>query len=206
VESEDAARLLAPSGRLSRFEQDAIWNRIVATRTPWWRRPTLQLSAGLVIAAAVFALVIVTRPAPHTEELTPRGDASLALTLRCGAREPGVCLPGDRLGFDFGATDTRHYVALFARSPSGTAIWYVPADDGSVSLSLAEHTQSGVLDVAAVIDASYAPGRYELFAIVSPRPLSRAEIRGYARGDVLIPPPDVRIETRELVVNQEQQP
>jgi hypothetical protein len=60
-----------------------------------------------------------------------------------------------------------------------------------------------VLDRVAVIDDTYAPGTYELFAVVSPQPLTRADIRAFAQGNRLVAPPEVRIESRTFVLREE---
>ena len=124
--------------------------------------------------------------------------------IRCGEREPGQCQLGDRLVFDFGSAPPPGYVALFARAESGKVIWYVPSDEGAASAALATHTVAGVLDSVAVIDETYEPGRYEVFTIVSPRPLQRAEIRGFAQSDRLVAPSDIHVVTRSFVVRGEE--
>jgi hypothetical protein len=193
---------------LSRVEKEAIWGRIEAARAPWWRRRATRLgAAGLASAIATVVVVLaVTSMRPPADELTPRGAGATPLALRCSAdREPGDCRRGDRLVFDFGTNEAQGYVALFARSPAGTVIWYVPADDATASISLADHSSAGVLDTAAVIDDSYEPGRYELFAVISERPLSRADIRGFERGDRLVAAAGAQIETRAFVVTVEEE-
>lgn len=208
MKHEDAARALAPAGRLSRLEKEAIWTRIEATRTPWWRRRTTHIGAVGLASAIATVVVVLTMTSLHrpADELTPRGAAGVPLALRCGAdREPGDCRRGDRLVFDFGAAPPRGYIALFARSPGKNVIWYAPADDETASVAIAEHVSAGVLDTAAVIDSSYGPGRYELFAIISERPLARSDIRELARGDRLVAAPGVQIETRSFVVTIEEE-
>jgi hypothetical protein len=63
------------------------------------------------------------------------------------------------------------------------------------------HAAGGVLDTAIVLDG-YAPGKYELYAVVSDAPLLRAEIHSFAHGDQLIAPPGVHIETRTFTVQE----
>jgi hypothetical protein len=155
----------------------------------------------------VVVVLAVSSTRPPADDLTPRGASGVPLALRCSTdREPGDCRRGDRLVFDFGAGEPRGYVALFARSPAGAVIWYVPTDEGGASVAVADHATAGVLDTAAVIDGSYAPGRYELFAVISERPLSRAAIRGFERGDRLVAGAGVQIETRAFVVTAEEAP
>jgi hypothetical protein len=203
VKLEDAARALGPPGRLSRFEKDAILARVEGSRGGWLRRHRLPLTAALSAAAAIAVALIVLVPATRREELTARGSAGVTLVVRCADRDPGECRPGDRLAFDFGSAPPAGYVALFARAASGTVIWYSPADEDSASVELSTHATQGMLDRVAVIDASYLPGTYDLFAVISPQPLSRAEIRTFAKGEHLVAPAGVHIETRTFVIREE---
>lgn len=203
---EDAARALGPPGRLSRFEQDAILARVEASRGSWLRRHRAHAGAAFAAVAAVaVALIVVVPSKPASDELTARGSAAFTLVIRCGERDPGECRPGDRLAFDFGGTPPAGYGALFARAATGTVIWYLPADEATPSVDLTVHAKQGMLDRVAVIDASYAPGTYELFAVVAPRPLSRADIRAFAQGDRLVAPAGVQIESRTFVIREEPQ-
>ena len=204
MQLEDAARTLAPPGRLARQEKEAIWARIATARRPWWQRRTVRAgTAALAGAVAACALVLVR---PHgtpdrADGFTARGSAGIALTLRCSTtREPGDCRIGDHLAFDFGAVLPASHVALFARRADGTVIWYAPADETGATVPLADHAIAGVLDAAAIIDASYVPGPYELFAVLADRPLSRADIRGFERDGRLVPPPGIRVEVRAFTV------
>jgi hypothetical protein len=200
VKREDLARVLGPPGQLSRVEKDAIWQQ-VRPRRPWWRPRFVVPLAGAVAAAAAVLVVVVARPAHEADTFVARGGSSdVRLVLRCGAdREPGTCRRGDHLTFDFIEPGAGH-LALFARSPSGVVIWYAPSDETGASLALATHAPAGVLDVAAVIDDSYAPGRYDVTAVLSPQPLTRADIRALEAGGVLASPPGGAIETRSFVV------
>ena len=200
---EDAARALGPPGRLSRVEKDAILARVEASRSSWLRRHRAGLGAGLAAALAAAVALVVLLPRDRQDELTPRGANKMTLVVRCGDRDPGDCHLGDRLAFDFGTSPPAGYAALFARSETGKVIWYLPADEATPSIDLTDHLKQGMLDRVAVIDTSYAPGRYELYAVVSPRPLSRADSRAFAQGDGLVAPADVRIETRTFVIREE---
>jgi hypothetical protein len=203
VKLEDAARALGPPGRLSRFEKDAILARVEVSRGGWLRRHRVAVAAGLSTALALAVALIVVTPTTHRDELTARGSAGVTLVVRCADRDPGECRPGDRLVFDFGGAPPPGYVALFARAASGTVIWYLPADENAPSVDLTLHANQGPLDRVAVIDATYLPGTYELFAVISPSPLSRAEIRSFAQGDRLVAPSGVHIETRTFVIREE---
>jgi hypothetical protein len=196
VETEDLARLLAPAGALSRMEKDAIFERVIGQQRPWYRRRAWFIGAGALVAAACALLLL--RPHAQTSTLTARGSDGVTLVVHCGSLAPGTCAPGDRLMLDFGSTPPDGYVALFARTPSGEVIWYAPpADSASIPLRAA----GGVLDTAIVLDG-YAPGTYQLFAVMSDAPLLRAEIRSFARGDQLVAPPGVRLETRTFTVQE----
>lgn len=193
---EDAARALGPPGRLSRIEKDAILARVEAGRAGWYRRRRVQVGAAALALTVAAATLFVVRPHETPAELTARGVEKVTLVIRCGDRAPGDCRMGDRIVFDFGSAAPSGYVALFARSRAGDVIWYLPGDESQPSIALATNAPSGVLDTVAVIDDSYTPGRYELFAVISRQPLSRADIRGFARGDQLVPSAGVHIETR----------
>lgn len=205
MKRESAARLLGPAGRLSSLEKDAILDRIETRNRAWISRHWGALSTATLAAAAVAVLFVVWpsgTSGPST--LAARGSASLPLVIRCGEREPGLCQPGDRLTFDFGTSVPDGYVALFSRGESGKVIWYVPAQEETASVAVAAHTTGGLLDTVAVIDDAYPPGRYEVFAIVSPRPLSRTQIRAFAQGDRLVVPPDLHIETRSFEIRSKE--
>jgi hypothetical protein len=203
VKLEDAARALGPPGRLSRLEKDAILARVEASRGGWLRRHRAMLGAALGAAVAASVALVILVPRQQRDELTPRGVEQMTLVVRCGDREPGDCLTGDRLAFDFGTSPPAGYAALFARSEAGKVIWYLPTDEATPSVDLTAHIKQGMLDRVAVIDQTYTPGRYQLYAIVSPRPLSRAEIRAFAQGERLVAPADVSIETRTFVIREE---
>jgi hypothetical protein len=178
--------------------------RIEASRGTWVRRHRLHLASAfgaVAVLAVALVLVVPTKRAP--DQLTARGTKGFTLVIRCSDREPGECRPGDRLAFDLGGAPVAGYAALFARSPTGKVIWYLPADEGAPSVELGVHARQGMLDRVAVIDESYTPGTYELFALVSPGPLTRAQIRAFAQGDRLVPPPDVQTETRTFVIREE---
>lgn len=200
---EDAARALGPPGRLSRVEKDAILERIEASRRGWLRRHRAALAAGVSAAAALAVALLVIVPRASRNDLTPRGTAEMTLVVRCGERDPGDCRPGDRLAFDFGGAPPAGYAALFARGQTGTVIWYLPADESATSVDLTAHLNEGILDRAAVLDHSYTPGHYELFAVISSRPLTRADIRAFAQGEQLVAPAGVHIETRSFVIREE---
>jgi hypothetical protein len=208
MKREDAARLLGPPGRLSRVEKDAIFQRIDgrigAGGRSWFSRHRNALVAATLAVSAAAVLFLVWPARSSTSELVARGSAEVPLVIRCGEREPGQCQRGDRLAFDFGSAPPAGYVALFSRAESGKVIWYVPSDEGSASVALAQHTVAGLLDSVAVIDETYEQGRYEVFAVVSPRPLSRAEIRGFAQSDRLVAPSDIQIVTRSFVIRGEE--
>ncbi len=207
MKRENAARLLGPAGRLSSLEKEAILDRIAAGNRSWLARHRGALSAATVaVAAAAILFVVWPSGASGPSTMTARGNASLPLVLRCGAREPGQCERGDRLAFDFGSALPAGYVALFARSESGQVFWYVPAEEETASVAVAAHTSAGVLDTVAVLDDAYAPGRYEVFAVVSPRPLSRTEIRAFAEGDRLVAPPGIQIESRSFEIRSKESP
>jgi len=188
VKRENLARALARPDRLSRLEKEAIWQRVDTRLTAWWRRRVVWSSAGALAVAATVTIVMATKREPK-ETWQERGTSAVTLTLRCNpARSPGDCRRGDRLVFDFDA-ERDGYVALFARAPDGTVLWYVPGD--------------GVLETAALLDARYVPGRYEVVVLLSERPLSRGDIKSFARDGQLVPPHDVRIATRVFVVAEE---
>jgi hypothetical protein len=186
------------------LEKDALLARIESARGGWPRRHRSHLTAGFAAVAVAVALVIMvparTGPVP---ELTARGAAGFTLVVRCGDREPGECRAGDRLVFDFGAEPPAGHAALFARVAAGQIIWYLPADEAAPGVDLSVRANQGVLDRVAVIDDTYAPGTYELFAVVSPQPLTRADIRAFAQGNRLVAPPEVRIESRTFVLREE---
>lgn len=200
---EDAARALGPPGRLSRVEKDAILERVDASRSGWLRRHRAAVAAGFAAAAGIAVALLVVMPRASREDLTPRGSADMTLVVRCGDRQPGECRIGDRLAFDFGSAPPPGYAALFARSDAGKVIWYLPSDEAAPSVDLTTHVKQGMLDRVAVIDASYAPGRYQLYAVVSSQPLSRADIRAFAQGEQLVAPAGVHIETRTFVIGEE---
>ena len=205
MKREDAARLLGPPGRLSRVEKDAIFERIDARGRSWFSRHRNALVAATFAASAAAVLFLVwPAQTSSTSGLVARGSEDMMFVIRCGEREPGQCQRGDRLAFDFGFEPPAGYVALFSRSESGKVIWYVPSDEGTASVELAKHTFAGLLDSVAVIDATYEPGRYEVFAVVSPRPLQRAEIRAFAQNDRLVAPSDIQIVTRSFVIRGEE--
>ncbi len=205
MKPEDAARALGPPGRLSRFEKEAIFARVHAGRVSWFRRRRVQLAASVFAAAMVAAVaLVVVIPTSREAEYTARGAESSTLVIRCGERDAADCRVGDRIVFDFGSKHPDLYVSLFARSEQGTVIWYLPSEEAMPSIALATNATAGVLDTVAVIDDTYVPGRYELFAVMSNRPLSRAEIRSFADSDRLVAPPGVDITTRAFVVRGEE--
>lgn len=201
----DAARALGPPGRLSRYEQDAILARVEASRTGWLRRHQAHLGAAFAVVAVAVALILIVPSTSSGDKLTARGRAGFSLVLRCGERDPGECRLGDRLAFDFGGAPPAGFGAMFARAETGRIIWYLPADEETPSVDLTLHAKHGVFDSVAVIDATYAPGTYELFAVVSPQPLSRAEIRAFAQSERLVAPAGVQIENRTFVIREETQ-
>jgi hypothetical protein len=84
------------------------------------------------------------------------------------------------LWFDFGAAPGARYFAAFARSGSGTVIWYFPASASDHSIDLRERLHKGVLDQVVEIDAAYPSGAYEMYGVLSDTPLSRDEVRRMA--------------------------
>lgn len=207
MHDHDIARLLGPAGKLSRLEKEAIFDTVaagLAPALPWWRRGRVAIGAACAIAGlAVLAIVLglgSRSGSPSQATLAARGEGGATMIVRCGAHPADECASGDRLTFDFGSTPPQGNLGLFARAPDGTIVWYLPGDDATPTLALAGHTPGGVLDTVVELDRRYTPGRYQLFAIVSDVPMTRADIRALAVGDRLVPRPGVNIVDRTFVV------
>lgn len=163
------ARLLTGKRGLSRPEKEAIFARVLTrttSRRGRFRWPALILTLSTA-TAAMFLLFRSPRPA----EFQARGGARASFRIACLA---GPCRTGGKLLFEVSALPGG-YFAAFARRTDGTIIWYFPDRETGESVSVLG--AGGELGRAVVLGPEHVPGEYQVFGMVSPRPLSRADVR-----------------------------
>ena len=177
AEDDRLARLLSGRPGLSRPEKEEILDAVLAEVAPQEevaeRRGWFGVVGALVAAAAALVLVLVPGPAPEEETLTARGAGDKpVLTVVCAATsEAGRCNRGGELLFELADARRWRHAAVFAFREDDTVIWY--DDDAAL-----EHDGATVLlPLRAKLGADHPPGRYDVAAVLSTRPLDRATIR-----------------------------
>jgi hypothetical protein len=197
------ARLLSGRNRLTRWEKDVIFARVMGKTAPrrTMRWPTLAL--GLAGAAAAFVLLpwgLRGHERAAEDGFASRGGASAAgLGLVCSGQPSSICRLGQTLMFDLQDSHYR-YFAAFARRDDGRVIWYFPEAPTGRSVDLRERSSAGVLDRGISLDATHGAGRYQVYGIYSAAPLSRDDIKARFQpgsGDL---GPETSVATRELLV------
>jgi hypothetical protein len=184
LDDRTIARLLSKKNLPSVLEKEAIFERILerveaekdgetarTTRFAWvW-------ALGLAAAAAVALLWWAPAREPPAE-LAARGagdEHGVALELSCG-RAAAPCRVSGSLAFELGPAPSTLYFAAFARRADGTIIWYFPEADAP-SLKVSASTAPHVLERAVTLGPEHTPGNYELFALFSKQPLTRAQLK-----------------------------
>lgn len=175
MKDRDLARLLSGRAEPSVLEKEAMLDRILTEVEPQRRSRRLRwLWAAPALAAAALWLLI---PRFALDEFAARGpNPPLAsfhvICLETGA--VGTCPSGGTLAFEVDPR-ARGFIAVLARATDGRVIWYLPPADGK-SWPLRE-AREGVLRHGIKLGSAQPVGRYEVIALLSERPLDRAEIR-----------------------------
>lgn len=177
------SRLLSGRPGLSRPEKEEILDAVlVASAEP---EPVPQrhgwLGVFVALAVGVGAVLVLSMPAPPPEpaSFTARGRATgPQLTAVCAATDvAGTCSTGGELLFELADANAFTHVALFAFREDGTAIWYAPDDEAGQGLALERDVAMALLPRRVTLGPEHTPGRYTVAAVLSTRPLQRAEIR-----------------------------
>ncbi|HVY28173.1 MAG TPA: hypothetical protein VHB79_16560 [Polyangiaceae bacterium] len=201
------ARLLSRKNLPSVLEKEAIFERIhervLAEAAPQGAgRPARFVwvwALGLAVAAAIALVWQGREPAP---ELAARGDGDangVALELSCG-RAATPCRAAGSLAFELGPAPSTLYFAAFARRTDGTIIWYFPESGaGAVGLKVSAAAAPRVLERSVTFGPEHTAGQYELFALLSKQPLTRAQLKA-ALGPDLSGGPELRVLRRSFEV------
>lgn len=205
MQPKELARLLSGRNEPSVLEKEAAFatlSRLLVS--PRSRQRTLAAVLGGILslsgaaAAIAFFLPLASHP-PDNEEFATRGptDRSPALRLACIAADTSEvpCRVGGTLTFEVSKVpETARFFAAFARRPDGAVLWYFPEPAGrSMELKPTPH----LLSQAVRLGAPHVPGDYEVFAVFSSEPMTRAEIKA-ALGTNLTPTGPVVLVKRRL--------
>lgn len=183
LDDRTIARLLSKKNLPSVLEKEAIFERIherVSQAEPGSARPVRFVWVwALGLAAAAAAALLWLGPAREPPaELAARGagdEHGVALELSCG-RAAAPCRVSGSLAFELGPAPSTLYFAAFARRADGTIIWYFPEAE-AVGLKVSPSTAPHVLERAVTLGPEHTPGNYELFALFSKQPLTRAQLK-----------------------------
>ena len=109
-----------------------------------------------------------------------------------------ICSPGDILAFEIRMTPPCRYFSAAALSPDGVLIWYFPSDTETSQLV----EDKGVVQRGIVIGSEHGPGEYQLFAIFSHGPLTKADARFCIEDPIAAKPikPKVRVKSFSVIV------
>ena len=188
---KDLDRLLAGGARLSRPEREAILgdvlDRVGAAEPQRQQTGWFGIFAALAVAAALLlALGVSLRAGPGESErddvFTARGvDAGPQLTLVCKRGEIfGPCSNRSELMLELASLGEWTHVGVFARGPDDTVIWYEPGPEGRTTpLPTKPEAHTVLLPRRVDLSENHPPGRYEVTAVLSRAPLSRADIKSF---------------------------
>jgi len=144
--------------------------------------------AGGALAATLALLVVYGVPrylGTGNDEFVSRGGGSQKglFKMVCVATHPdgaqisprpgSSCRRGDTLVFRLRPGADERYFSAAALGPNGLLIWYFPSETRA-SLFIAE---GGVSQHGIVLDVTHPAGRYRVFGVFSPEPLSREVLR-----------------------------
>lgn len=183
-ESHQLARLLSGRPGLSRPEKEEILEAVLDRVQP--EAPESSWSHGwlgvvLAMASAALALVLIPRSIPplDNDEFTARGtNRGPQLSAICAATSvPGRCAQGGELLFELADGAAWSHIAMFAFRSDGAVIWYAPDEPAGVSLTLEHEGRIVLLPKKITLGSEHVPGRYDVVAVLSTRPLDRAAIR-----------------------------
>lgn len=191
------ARLLSGDpAKLTNFEKERVLRGVFSAlqtgaaptrraRSPWFSR----VGAVLAIAAAA-SLFMVMMPSRQDDGLAPRGEDAHTFRIRCTPPSEGSCRQTDTLLFELEVAPLPYFAAV-AKGPGGDLFWYVPANTDAQSIATEGHMRRGLLDLGVPLAEAHQPGLYDVFGILSVRPLTRTEIReriatGVSDRDVIV--------------------
>lgn len=205
-----AARLLSGRRGLSRQDKEDVLEAVLGHASDLAPVEPPSTSRwgwiGILGALAAASLVLVIAPrAVHRSpegEFTARGGTSEpGLTVLCSEGfTPGECAEGRSLVFEVADRGGWTHVGLFAERPDGAILWYVP-EAGGRSIALELEGEMSLVPREVELGSEHPPGEYTLVAVLSRRPLTRAEIRHAAeRSGKVLAPPGIRVLERKLTI------
>jgi hypothetical protein len=183
--SKELARLLSGRNEPSVLEKEALFARVFRNTSPsarsTWR--AWGLSFGLItsVAGGMTAAIMLRRPAESTSlatEFESRGGGGQAPSVRlaCVDETKEVpCALGRTLTFQVAQIPaTSRYFASFSRRSDGVVLWYFPTPEGrSEPIDAAQP----ILSQAVRLGAPHTTGDYDVYAIFTTLPRTRAEIK-----------------------------
>ena len=191
-------RLYSGKRQLTVQEKESILEAVISEHRAAHRSSLFSLSWGAlrpwtkVLAAACLLLVAAPliylslhRPA-ETDAYFARGEADTdALYVQCREKSGAQgCNTGDVLLFKIHAVSSYRYFSAFSRHrKNGAVIWYYPATESGKSILIDAGGKSGVLTDGISVGAEHRPGTYDVFGILSARPLDRKAIRSFFEND-----------------------
>jgi hypothetical protein len=186
---------LLTGGRLSGRQYDEVYENIVQRmgREPRRIRPALLLAAAASIFGGIGLVALVesdplsaSRGLAEPPGFTSKGGRShvapvveAAVTVAvvdagCPGRPRRVCSLGDTLLFSASATATPGYLFAYARpvgQPEAEPIWYFGGPDALDTPLVEAFDDTRVVPRGVRLGPPHMPGRYEIFAWVSPSAL-----------------------------------
>lgn len=181
-----------------RLFADQAW-RAKSAPAEGLRRPLWTIVAAVLALAAVVAL-IVTYPAPDRpqpgEYIAARSGSGptsgLAIAALCGPADEhsalhpaasAACPWSGRLSFAYAVSDAvapGSLLTLFAVNDHGRVSYYAPTPDGITSMVTAAGRWQA-LPISVTLSVNHAPGRWHLYALTTPSPVTPAEVREAAQ-------------------------
>jgi hypothetical protein len=174
-------------GRLSRRAKEDILEdalRDAGVIPPrWYKRKAFLWGSPAFACAAAFALVLGLR-AP-TDSMRAKGQGRrTVISVECGGVDPARCTRTDKILFRVeGVPATAYLVAYGQLDGTGERVWFFPMADGTEPIVAAGDEPQVLRE--GVNAGSLPAGRYEIHALLAPRPLSRNEIVSASDKDVI---------------------
>jgi len=174
-------------GRLSgRAREDILAGALRGAgvvQPPWYKRKVVLWGSPALACAAAVALMLGLR-AP-TDEMRAKGQGRRAvISVECGGVDPARCTRADKILFRAeGVPATSYLVAYGQLDGTGERVWFFPMADGSEPVVVAGDAPQIVRE--GVNAGSLPSGRYEIHALLAPRPLSRNEVVSASDKDVI---------------------
>jgi hypothetical protein len=168
---------LLARGRLSAPQRERIWARLswsapVRGGVRGWR---LRLGIAIPVAGVAVAVLAIRLGSDRRDPFVAKGGGGSRIAIECDHGALTACPAGSKLIFRDARAGQPAYLEAYADpvGHAGERVWYFPARDRTAPRL--DAGEGALLRDAVVVGPEHPPGDYAIHALVSTRPLDRAE-------------------------------